>query len=44
MPMYMDLPEVLNKYEGFTLTKDLIKKTIFETTPRYHDVSEYYHD
>lgn len=45
MPMYMDLPEILKKYEGFTITQDLMKKIIYECTPKHWDVEKYYeHD
>ncbi len=45
MSIYMDLPEVLKKYEGNIITKDIIKKIIYECTPRHLDVEEYYkHD
>jgi len=42
MPIYMDLPQILKKYEGYVITKDLMKKIIYECTPRHHDVDEYY--
>jgi len=42
MPIYMDLPNILLKYEGNIITKDIMKKIIYEAIPRHHDVDEYY--
>lgn len=42
MPIYQRLPEVLKKYEGFTITKDIIKKILKESEVGYVNVDEYY--
>jgi hypothetical protein len=45
MPLYQKLPEVLQKYKGYMITDDLIKKILKESERiGYIDVDDFYRE